>query len=298
MPTLDGRLFIFIGSALLRLLGTLMRKRGRGLLFSTRAPRLPTVEPSIARAQPPGYQLIDELTSSETILEVIRHLPAKDTVALSRCCKAVHAVCVDKLTAAWCADSRRELLLSRARPGDLPLINVDDNEWTLERLHLCEHPPRFPRIFFRFASDLPTTRSLMRVSRVAKLLSKHPKLRIRIHGYAQPDAPPMIGEALAQARATSVRMQLLTLLSDHPMWAGEDPNLGVRDELYMSEPWACVDTRYTQLVGDRVEAIGRWRSEPLNRNFLASEEESDGSASDDDWSKLRRAEFTLLGLSS
>jgi len=53
---------------------------------------------------------------------------------------------MDPLTAQWCAESRRELLVSRSVPGDLPLADVKDSEWTWERLHLCEQPPRFPRI--------------------------------------------------------------------------------------------------------------------------------------------------------
>ena len=86
------------------------------------------------------------------------------------------------MTARWCADSRRDLLVKRAVPGDLPLADVKEGEWTLERLHLCEHPPRFPRIFFRFASDLLDSGGHAKVARVARLLCKHPKLRIRIHG--------------------------------------------------------------------------------------------------------------------
>ena len=75
------------------LLGTyfVMSKRARGLFYST-TPRAES-EPGSARpkpstrvkaAKPPGYQLIDELIASDTILEAIRHMPAAAAVRLSR----------------------------------------------------------------------------------------------------------------------------------------------------------------------------------------------------------------------
>lgn len=77
----------------------------------------------------------------------------------------MHTVCCDQRTAVWCAASRRELLAQQAVPGDLPLADVSEEEWTLERLHLCENPPRFPRIYFRFASDMLDWRGHVRVAR-------------------------------------------------------------------------------------------------------------------------------------
>jgi len=102
--------------------------------------------------------------------------------------------------ATWCAESRRALLSSRNQRGDLPLADVGDAGWTLERLHLCEHPPRFPRIYFKFASDALEKGAKRRVKRVARLLIRHPRLLVRIHGFAQPNAPNIIGEALSQER--------------------------------------------------------------------------------------------------
>lgn len=207
-------------------------------------------------------------------------------------------------------------------------------------------------------------------------------MRIRIHGYAQPQAPSVIGEALAQvsgasstthmrhaaatkrgqylhqrlsppapfpraqARATSVRQAVLLCLHQRPEWADEDPSLGVRQQVCIAplvlpchpnaashspfihtqpnsiDPWSDTRTRGTQLVGNRVQAIGRWYATPTNRNFDADEDsEEDSEApewhspenvdespetsaddgefqSEDDGIKLRRAEFTLLGLAA
>ena len=130
--------------------------------------------------------------------------------------------------ALWCAESRKQRLAKRNVAGDLPLAYTDEAKWTLERLHLCEHPPRFPQVLFKFASDAieDGTGPHSEIARVASILRKHPTLRVRIHGYAQPDAPPSIGEALAQARATSVRHALLLQLADVPEFADEDPEEG------------------------------------------------------------------------
>lgn len=204
---------------------------------------------------------------------------------------------VDPLTSRWCAESRRDLLVSRAVAGDLPLADVRDSEWTLERLHLCEEPPRFPRIFFRFASDALDSGGHKKVMQVARLLCKHPKLRIRINGYAQPEAPHIIGEALSQARATSVRRQLLLALAQRREWCAEDPELGVRIDSDSTEPWANGATRETQLVGDKIQALGRWRQTPINRNFMA-DTDADRAGDDAEDAGLRCAEFTLLGLAS
>ena len=121
---------------------------------------------------------------------------------------------------------------------------------------------RFPRVYFEFASDELTAEGKQRVRRVARLLARHPKLRVRIHGYAQPNAPGPIGECLAQvsavlapspcthppscppscppthrppwqARATAVRAHCVRLLQDPgnaathaPSYAAEDPASG------------------------------------------------------------------------
>ena len=96
------------------------------------------------------------------------------------------------------------------------------------------------------------------------------------------------------------------------------------------DPWHAYPAGCTRLVGQRLTATGMWLKQPRNRNFEAQGEEeadggdgrdgfngdggdgdegdalvggdgdSDGGGDDDDdeddGSKLRRAEFTLLGL--
>tara|TARA_B110001452_G_C15126978_1_gene392727 strand:+ start:316 stop:813 length:498 start_codon:yes stop_codon:yes gene_type:complete len=91
-------------------------------------------------------------------------------------------------------------------------------------------PTSLPSGLLRFADDGLDKREATKVERVAALLRRHPRLRIRIHGYAQPEAPSSIGEALAQARATSVRQLLLTLLQGEASWEDEDANEGVRSD--------------------------------------------------------------------
>ena len=98
------------------------------------------------------------------------------------------------------------------------------------RLNACTYVSirRALQVLFKFASDAieDGTGPHSEIARVASILRKHPTLRVRIHGYAQPDAPPSIGEALAQARATSVRHALLLQLADVPEFADEDPDEG------------------------------------------------------------------------
>ena len=142
------------------------------------------------------FELLGQLVDLDEFYELARHCSAIDAVRLSRCSAALHERLADPSTAAWCAESRRALLRRRRRAGDLPLDT--QGAWTLERLHLCERPPRFPRVYFEFASDELTAEGKQRVRRVARLLARHPKLRVRIHGYAQPNAPGSIGECLAQ----------------------------------------------------------------------------------------------------
>ena len=145
------------------------------------------------------FGLLGHLVDLDEFYELVRHCSAIDAVRLSRCSVALHERLADPSTAAWCAESRRALLRRRRRAGDLPLDT--QGAWTLERLHLCERPPRFSRVYFEFASDELTAEGKQRVRRVARLLARHPKLRVRIHGYAQPNAPGPIGECLAQVSA-------------------------------------------------------------------------------------------------
>ena len=277
-------------------------------------------------------QLIDAIVETDEFNEVIRWMPATSAVRLSRCSRVLNERISDPATAAWCAESRRTLLEAQSRAGDLTL-GSEGVRWTLERLHLCENPPRFPRIYFDFASDEISFVAVQKLERVAALLRRHPKLRLVVHGFAQPDAPGPIGEALAQARATSVRERLLLLLATSSEFADEHPHEGVR-ALRDSSPWFTQPGMHpynglTRLVGTKIQAVGRWRQQPHNRNFesLFAGPDEDGSSGDDDEvappqntldesgsddnlpeeddyesddeaSRLRRAEFTLLGLDS
>lgn len=268
-----------------------------------------------------AYRLLDDLAELDELLEVIRLLPAADSARLTMTCKTLHIRVSDPAVATWCADSRRKLLVRRRRRGDLPLGNAS-GQWTLERLHLCERPPRFPKVYFGFASDDLDSPSVSRhIARVAALLRRHPRLRskkesrtkpprpadsrprppapfptsvhadrviaspgcssVRIHGFAQPDAPHSIGEALAQARATAVRRRLLLALDGEVEWADEDPSEGVRADMRQS-PWHSGHAR-TRVVGQKIEAVGCWRLRPRNQNFhdVGSDAESNDSDSED-----------------
>ena len=314
-----------------------LMKRAR----TTEQPDARTSGASDQGAATQGFSLMSAIQELDEFNELVRWMPAKASVRLARTSHGLHQRLSDPSIAAWCAESRRALLERRRRTGDLTLgdgttgdhtLSAEGVRWTFERLHLCEHPPRFPRIYFGFASDDISMRSSKKLERVAELLARHPKLRLMVHGFAQPDAPGPIGEALAQARATAVREALLILLAQAtPEFADEDPHCGVREDRELS-PWFGVGpglprTPTTRLVGRKVQAIGRWRQQPQNRNFEElthqshessadeSEEGEEGQQeeggggeghegtvddeeyeSDDEYSRLRRAEFTLLGL--
>ncbi|CAK0809968.1 unnamed protein product, partial [Prorocentrum cordatum] len=109
----------------------------------------------------------------------------------------------------WCADRRRSELSSRQVRGDLALAATaegaqDGARWTLERLHLAEHPPRFPRLYFEFASSEMVPGMEGRVAQAVGILQRFPGLRVRIEGYGAPSAPPALGRALSQARAVAM----------------------------------------------------------------------------------------------
>lgn len=252
----------------------------------------------VARAAVPVDDAVDSFNIVAALMDaelpfydLVLHLPAQDSARLAQTSRRARELLMDPTTARWCAESRRALLTSRAVPGDLPLA-PDNCDWSLERLHLCEHPPRFPHIYFRFADDGLDKREAAKVEQVAALLRRHPRLRIRIHGYAQPEAPSSIGEALAQARSTSVRQLLLTLLEGEPAWEDEDATEGVRPDRH-SEAWIEPCFAHTRVVGNRLQAVGRWPHVPENRNFEGTPPDSIRGG---DYHRLRRAEFSLLGL--
>lgn len=92
--------------------------------------------------------------------------------------------------AQWCASSRLAALRRAHAKGDLPLVNLSDAQdeevaatatesWTLERLWLAECPPRFPRLYFHFASDEFVEASVPRLEVAASILRRHPGLVVR-----------------------------------------------------------------------------------------------------------------------
>ena len=234
-----------------------------------------------------GFSLFAELMDAELpFSDLVLHLPAATSARLAQTNRKAHALLTDPAMARWCAESRSELLKSRNVPGDLTLA-PEGCEWSLERLHLCEHPPRFPRIYFQFSDDALDPTEARKVERVAALLRRHPRLCIRVHGFAQPEAPASVGEALAQARATSVRARLLSQLAGEAAWADEDPadhGVGFR----RGQAWFAMRLPKTKLEGTRLQAVGRWPHLPENKNF-----EAEGARELGGHHRLRCAEFTL-----
>jgi len=110
-----------------------VHKRKRGLFFSSRGACSESVVHD-ARVDC-EFQLIEMIMDADTVYEVIRFLPAAASVQLSRSSRTCHVLLTDPLTPQWCATSRRDLLLSRAVAGDLPLADVKNSEWTWERHH-------------------------------------------------------------------------------------------------------------------------------------------------------------------
>eukprot|EP00440_Ansanella_granifera_P021576 gb/GFBE01023419.1/.p1 GENE.gb/GFBE01023419.1/~~gb/GFBE01023419.1/.p1 ORF type:complete len:371 (+),score=53.36 gb/GFBE01023419.1/:1-1113(+) len=233
--------------------------------------------------------------------------------------------------AKWCAESRQALLSRRAVRGDMPLgFGVASANWTLERVHLCEQPPRFPNIYFGFAQDLLDSRALRRLRRVARVLLRHPKLRIRIEGFADPSAPDAIGRAISQARAVEVRAALLKMLQESSCseWNDEDACAGKRDGGISSRRSMGLGSLNMQAIrsytiahiGKKVQAVGRWgsridRNQNLEiwqvertgtdtprppsdvRDAMLNEANSDEDDDHDfDIDAKRRVDFTVLGL--
>eukprot|EP00933_Yihiella_yeosuensis_P004997 TRINITY_DN109402_c0_g1_i1.p1 TRINITY_DN109402_c0_g1~~TRINITY_DN109402_c0_g1_i1.p1 ORF type:complete len:375 (-),score=51.11 TRINITY_DN109402_c0_g1_i1:321-1445(-) len=192
------------------------------------------------------------------------------------------------------------------------------SRWNLERLHLAEEPPRFPRLYFHFASDQLIQNAKPRLQEVVDVLRRFPGLRIKIEGFGNPSAPPVLGRAVAQARATSIRQQLLRQLirdpgervkqcllddssegaqaSDRNPWACEDSNLGVYPDGGYDEGRGQANSNFytPRLIGNRIQAIGLWGKDPelRNSNFRPA-------ACVNDWdpeAKFRRVDFTVTGL--
>lgn len=102
-----------------------------------------------------------------------------------------------------------------------------------------------------------------KIDDVARVLARHPGLRVRVEGFARPGAPSLFGNALSQARAAQVRkalLQQLNALSD--AWADEPESCGeVRDGGYSEEEG--MDSSLTfyrpRRLGARLQAEGCWK---------------------------------------
>lgn len=210
----------------------------------------------------------------------------------------------------WCADRRRTELVQGLVRGDLGLAETAEDamtevRWTLERLHLAEHPPRFPRLYFRFASDTLVPASVPRVQDVASILRRFPGLRVRIEGFGKPSAPPVLGRAVAQARATATRRMILQKLACDPgnrikrcgtnLWRQEDPDEGVFEHGGYDEGFpGSVEFYEPRTVGERIQAVGLWgRYGQRNLNFEGDDE---GEYRYDPEAKYQRVDFTVTGL--
>lgn len=264
-------------------------------------------EPVVSDLDP---EFLDNLPE-EAWCNMLTFLNAKVIARLLRTAQCFENRLAGEEVARWCAESRQALLRNRAVRGDMPL-GFSAARWTLERVHLCEVPPRFPNIYFGFCQDTLNSSALRRLDRVARVLVKHPQLRIRIEGFADPSAPDEIGRAISQARAVTVRSALLHKLKTACVeWKDEDAeegdwssgsHRGFRQRLSRGT----LGLYETRSVGKKMEAIGRWGDEWHHRNenlagfqsFSSDgeEEQTDRMDNDSDFDVNRRVDFTVLSL--
>ena len=113
-----------------------------------------------------------------------------DALTLAKGLRRVNRTNRDRMStddvAQWCASSRVALLKEHHVQGDLPLGNLFDHghdvatgeHWTLERLWLAECPPRFPRLYFDFASDVLNEEGQARLQDAVDILIRHPGLQV------------------------------------------------------------------------------------------------------------------------
>mmetsp|Transcript_106164 Transcript_106164/g.342878 ORF Transcript_106164/g.342878 Transcript_106164/m.342878 type:complete len:319 (+) Transcript_106164:137-1093(+) len=218
----------------------------------------------------------------------------------------------------WCAHQRRVELSRGIVRGDLELPDTEEDvpvkvgTWTLERLHLAEHPPRFPSLYFHFASDVLVHSARPGVLEVVALLRRFPGLVLRVEGFGHPSAPRSLGRAVAQARASATRKALLRHLLE---------DAGPRAAAFVGEdhgnPWQCdgelddgvfkpggydegrgscnVDFYEPRLLGRRLQAVGLWGQDPCLRNSNFAPE-APGAVAWDSEAKFRRVDFTVVRL--
>mmetsp|Transcript_53892 Transcript_53892/g.100982 ORF Transcript_53892/g.100982 Transcript_53892/m.100982 type:complete len:237 (-) Transcript_53892:102-812(-) len=202
-----------------------------------------------------GPSLLKVLTDQDLLTSALVFLTPGCLVRLGRVCGPLQCVNQGRVSALLgegveASRWREPALLPQAERGE---------KWSLERLHLCYEPPRFPLIHFSFANDELDARARDDLEEVAEVCKRHPSLQLLVRGYARPEAPPDLGVALSQARAARVRSYLLRLLKDFG-W-DEDPSEGIRDGGY-DEGRRDLDEMLgfycTRVVGQRIKAVGCW----------------------------------------
>ena len=147
---------------------------------------------------------------------------------------------------------------SSSRWREPALMPKSGEKWSLERLHLCFEPPQLPLIHFDFANDALDARARLSLETVAASLQKHPGLSLIVRGYARPEAPPDLGVALSQARATRVRSHLLSLLKGS---LDEDASDGIRAGGYSEghpDLEEVLEFYSPRVVGHKIRAVGCW----------------------------------------
>eukprot|EP00622_Pseudochattonella_farcimen_P002815 FR737844.1.p1 GENE.FR737844.1~~FR737844.1.p1 ORF type:complete len:233 (+),score=20.09 FR737844.1:3-701(+) len=223
--------------------------------------------------------------------------------------------------AQWCASSRVALLKEHHVQGDLPLGNLFEHcsdvatgeHWTLERLWLAECPPRFPRLYFDFASDVLNAQGHTRLQAAVDILIRHPGLQVRILGYGHPTVPPQYGSSIAQARAARTRKLMLERLRAQApggCWDTEPDEDGVHElgyteileqieEVEQGIGFPAIEFYRPRLIGRHIQALGAWDPRPSDRNANFVPREDDGfdiDEEDDPEAKYRRVDFTIVGL--
>ncbi|CAL1150875.1 unnamed protein product [Cladocopium goreaui] len=219
--------------------------------------------------------MLERLSSQDLLPWILGSLDARHVWRVARGCAELRRTATRPQSLLTLAESCK--VMESKDPSVRAMLPKEKQEWTLERLHLCQEPPCLAAISFAFASDAITINAHHELERIAGILVKHPGLRLSIVGTARPDAPPELGLALSQARAVRVRSHLLGLLSELSelsscQWQEEEAmDCGVRaggyDEgeeiedalaFYSCQRW----------VGDRIRAIGRWERHRMRAHLL------------------------------
>lgn len=206
---------------------------------------------------------------------VALHLPAA-TLAKFACASRAELDLLGEPFVRFLVHQRRANLERGFARGDIivDFLSTQGVRWTLERLHLAEDPPRFPKLYFHFNSDELIPSGDLRVREVVKILRRHPGLCIRIEGHGRPSSPASLGQAVAQARAAKTRQLILKNLQAnpdlhaherYPSRLEEDPDDGVYPGGGYNEGPGRGNTDFykPRLIGTRVQAIGVWLSSSL-----------------------------------